>query len=78
MDKTAEQIAAGFGQDVDLADGQPMFITIAGREIVVMDAVAFSAMQNKAECWETMAEETVKRARLPRSIGVSASVIHKV
>lgn len=49
MDKTPGEIAAGFGQDVDLAEtGLPMFITIAGREIVIMDAVAFRAMQSKA------------------------------
>jgi hypothetical protein len=42
-------------QDVDLAEtGQPMFITIAGREIVVMDAVAFRAMQDKAAAWGVM------------------------
>lgn len=49
MDKTPEQIAAGFGQDVDLVEtGQPMFIKVAGREIAVMDAVAFRAMQDAA------------------------------
>lgn len=48
MHKTAET-AAGFAQDVDLAEiGQPMFIKVAGREIVVMDAVAFRAMQDNA------------------------------
>lgn len=45
MDKTA----ASFGQNVDLAEtGKPMFITIAGREIVVMDAEPFRAMQDVA------------------------------
>lgn len=65
-------------QEVDLADGQPMFIKIGGREIVVMDGEPFRAMQDKAARWDAMADAAVKRARLPRSIGVSASVIHKV
>lgn len=52
MDKTPE-IAAGFAQDVDLAEiGQPMFIKVAGREIVVMDAEPFRAMQDKAAAWD--------------------------
>ncbi|PXW76002.1 hypothetical protein C7451_106166 [Blastomonas natatoria] len=65
MDKTAEQIAAGFGQDVDLAEtGQPMFITIAGREIVVMDAEPFKVMQSKAaelDCQPAVGEDVVER-----------------
>ena len=41
-------------QNVDLADGVPMFITVGDREIAVIDAKALRVLQDKAARYDAL------------------------